>query len=132
MKLIILALSYTLVLSVQWFCERYGVQSSNYYLLLCLTSFVLFFVCFFSTDKIIEGYAYVQLIVMIIYAAMINPDWYWVLKPALYSWEINYANVILSYELIMLSVGLWNAIQIIIRFFNGSYMHSISNYGIKK
>ena len=122
MKLLVLALSYYMVFVVgklYVYLEQY-----SYYLLSAGTCFVLFMLCVGMKDRLLSGYAYIQLIAMVIYVQMITPEGFYTVDVLMYGGVINYANVILLYEMILLAAGTRDVYNAMHRYFNDNYMHS--------
>ena len=126
MKLVVLALSYSLVLMVNPLIG--GLTHYAYYLIAALTCFVIFILCVGNKSKLINGYAYVQLLAMITYVIMITPSGFYFVDAFMYGGVINYANVILMYEIIMLVTGLKDGYNAIYRYFNDSDMYSYRTF----
>lgn len=122
MKLLILALSYFLVFLVN---SLYDVLPNHaYYLLSAGSSFILYMLCVGSKDRLIAGYAGVQLIALIVYVQMITPVGFSGVDNFMYSGVINYANAILLYEMLLLSTGVRDVYNAMHRYINDNYMHS--------
>ena len=122
MKLLVLLISYAMVLLID---ELYfSIPNHAYYLLSACSSFVLFFLCIRSKDRLINGYAYIQLIALVIYVQMITPSGFYAVDFFMYGSVINYANVILLYEVLMLVFGVMDVYNAMHRYNYGNYMHS--------
>lgn len=122
MKILILALSYLLVFLVNGFYD--DLSNHAYYLLSAGSCFILFILCIDSADKLIVGYAFIQLIAMIIYVQMITPIGFSLAGNFMYSGVINYANGILLYESLLLVMGISDVYDAMHRYINDNYMHS--------
>ena len=80
--------------------------------------------CVDSKSTLIAGYAYIQLIAMIIYVQMITPTGFYLVDSFMYGGVINYANVILLYEMVLFVGGVRDVYNAIHRYYNDSHMYS--------
>lgn len=110
MKLLILALSFILVLSVEYVDYLYDLKSGSYYVLLGLSAFIMFMVCFSRDDKLVHYYSYVQLVALTVYTISISTNGFYMIDDFMYGGVINYANAMMVYELLLLIVGVMDAI----------------------
>tara|TARA_R110000772_G_scaffold109646_4_gene212944 strand:- start:1651 stop:2067 length:417 start_codon:yes stop_codon:yes gene_type:complete len=100
------------------------LPSHSYYLLSAGASFFMFMVCIGSKDKLLNGYAYIQLISMCIYVTMITPQGFYSADGIMYDGVINYANVILLYEILLFTAGVRDVLDAMHWYYNDYHMHS--------
>ena len=101
-----------------------SLSSHAYYLLSAGTCFVIFMLCVDSKSILLNGYAYIQLIAMIIYVQMIAPTGFYLVDSFMYGGVINYANVILLYEIVLFVGGARDVYNAMHRYYNDSHVYS--------
>lgn len=131
-KLAVLALSYAMILYVEWVDGIYTLKHGEYYILCGLTSFILFFICNGSKDKLLNIYSYIQLISLCFYTCMIDMSIFEVVEPYFYDGifnlpHLNYSSVIILYEIILLITGLANVHSWL---HNGINLHNSRNHRV--
>ena len=126
-KLFVLALSNLLVYFIYLIYDH--MPSHNYYLLSAGASFFIFMLCIGSKDTLLNGYAYIQLISICTYVTMITPTGFYSADNFMYSGVINYANVILAYEVLLFSIGVEDVFDAMRRYYHDYNMRRHSSTG---
>jgi hypothetical protein len=121
-KLFVVTLANILVYLIYLYYNH--LPSHSYYLLSAGASFVMFMICIGSKDKLLNGYAYIQLISMCIYVNMITPQGFYSADGIMYDGVINYANVILLYEILLFTAGVRNVFNAMHRYYHDYHMRS--------
>ena len=119
-KLFVVAISNALVYFT-YLCYDL-MPSHNYYLLSAGASFFIFMLCVGLKDHLLNGYAYIQLIAICTYVTMITPTGFYNADNFMYGGVINYANVILTYEILLFSFGVRDVFDAMHRYYHDYHM----------
>lgn len=130
LKLMVLAFSYFIVDAVELVDVFYSLKHGSYYILLGLTAFVIFTFCHSSKDRLLHYYSYIQLGALVLYTCMIDIKGFYIAEVVFYDGAFNlpifsYSSVIMTYELVLLAVGVTDVFAWLR---NDNNMHHNSNY----
>lgn len=106
-KVAIVALGFCLVAIL----DSLNLDYTRHYLVASVVSFLMFKLCFLSSDKIIRLYGVVNLFILALHINLMIPSSFYILEFITYDATINVYNTMLTLEITMIVSGIYDEVK---------------------